>query len=126
NFQAFSAESNNFEDLKIYGNVADSDFSKGEAFVYIQVSKYGFAKVEQSRTQHEKYVVKCQSNGDFNMSIRSPDEMFYLHITYKSPNSIGNSSSWIDRVFIVNAGDSLYCKMDSENIEFSGLGSEKM
>lgn len=111
----------------IIEGILDSDNAADtvEAYVYLNTSEFGFERLELARTEHQSYKEKL-THGQFKIAVPSPSALFYLHIFYKTPKETSTETAWIDRVFVVEAGDSLSVKMSKHNMEFSGRGAEKM
>ncbi len=123
---AKSGTSIEYNPIKLEGILKSDKYDpQEEAYAYVKLSRFGFARVEMARTEHQAYKEKLRG-GRFCVELPAPSEICYMHILYKTSNEVSKLTEWIDRIFIVEAGDSLCVEMSENNMQFSGKGAEKM
>lgn len=119
----------NHPSVILQGEIIDKalvDSPDFESEIYIQTSKYAFEGTDQGRTTHSWVRLKYKAGEEFKAILSAPADIFYLYIYYTTPGMRNEILGGADRIFIVQAGDSLHCQIDKDNIIFSGEGAERM
>ena len=69
----------------------------------------------------KKQLIKLDSNYSFRTLIKSPSEEFYLFLYCTK-----EISTFIDNIYMLNAGDEIHCVLSSEKFAFRGRGAVKL
>ncbi|MFN0293484.1 TlpA family protein disulfide reductase [Pedobacter helvus] len=121
------AEDIRTEDVVIEGRITD-DMTKLPKGKQLQVSIL-ISEFPTSGTSFpgKKYMPRIdQLTGHFRQIITAPAKRFYMYLLLEPVEEKKSSWSFIDNVYILDAGDRITCQLSSRYFNFQGRGSAKL
>lgn len=113
------------------GTISDlqgSSDSSGETMLHIYISSLPFTYLELNTAPHLEFVVRYKAGETFRIKVPKAAKVNYAYIAYNAPmdRPVSTAVNWIDNIYMVNAGDRIFCELKADTRIFSGKGAGKL